>query len=143
MGEIIPGLNCNNSSQISFDDPSGKAEEFNKFFSKIGEAAFKNSQECIQNVNIGNIRTPGNPVNTLTLDQNVNDNPSSDVIFRPQPVDVNAVILIFKDLNETNVRGCDGIPSSFSILRYYNSKHLDCYGFLSKAMETSIWCPLF
>ena len=104
VGEIIPGLNCNNSNQINFEDPSGKAEEFNEYFSKIGEIAFKKSQEEIQNVNNGNIRTS---------DDNINDNLSSNFNFRPQPVDVNTVILIFKDLNETNACGSDGIPFKY------------------------------
>ena len=97
-GEMIPGLK--NKKQMSFNDPPKKAEEFNIFFASIGEAAFKQSQEGAQNN--GYHYGSGN---------NANGNlPTISHLFRPQPIDVNTVVLVFKDLNDTNAFGSDGIP---------------------------------
>ena len=79
-----------------------KVEEFNKHFATIGENTFKKSQE--------------NPIDPNFL---VNNQPSlhSNNLnkFRPQPVDINTLILIIKSLNATNSFGSDGIPLRFLI----------------------------
>ena len=96
--EMIPGIR-KNGKRVDHDEPVLKAEEFNEYFAKVGEMAFKKSQEGIQ----GSIlRTPA-----------VNNARSNIVNFRPQPVDINTVILVFKDLNDTNAFGSDGIPLNY------------------------------
>ena len=83
------------------EDSFKKAEEFNKYFAEIGEIAFNKSQEQIyQNANLTN--------NQTLLSH-------STVKFRPQPVDINSLILVIKHLKPTNSYGSDGMPYRFII----------------------------
>ena len=107
--EMIPGLR-NNNKRVEFDNPMQKAEEFNEYFASVGESAFQKSQEGLSD-NV--LRT--RPINSTHY---------SFTPFRPQPVDINTVILVFKDLNDTNAFGSDGIPFSYlrdalPVLIYY------------------------
>ena len=95
--EMIPGVK--GESKMNFEHPQQKAEEFNEYFSTIGENASKKSQEDIEN---------GLP--TQNLDASLHENVS---LFRPQPVDNDTVILTFKDLNQTNSFGSDKITLNF------------------------------
>ena len=45
--DLIPGLKNIGNSTI-YDDPQLKANEFNEYFAKVGEIAFKKSQEGYQ-----------------------------------------------------------------------------------------------
>ena len=97
---MIPGLK-NIGNRAIYDDPQLKANEFNEYFAKVGENAFKKSQEGYENA-------------TLDVNTNTADNPLEHIpLFRPQPVDVDTVILVFKDLKETKSFGSDGIPLKF------------------------------
>ena len=107
VGEMIPDLKGKSKSVI-FDDPSKKANEFNEYFSKIGEIAFQKSQEGIQE------RLQVNASVSASASNN-NSMPLLPPSFRPQPVDIDTVILVFKDLNESNAFGSDGI--SFKYLK--------------------------
>ena len=95
--EMIPGIR-NNSKRVEHDEPLLKAEEFNEYFANVGEVAFQKSREGIRNTIV---RTPVN-----------NTRPNLEK-FRPQPVDIHTVILVFKELNDTNAFGPDGIPLRF------------------------------
>ena len=92
--DMIPGLkNVNN--RLILDNPLDKANEFNEYFANVGENAFKKSQEGYQPSILNN-----NTVNE------VNDNQLNNIaLFRPQPVDINTVILVFKDLKDTKSFG--------------------------------------
>ena len=79
---MIPGFN--NNKQITFEDPITKAEDFNEYFANIGEIAFKKSQEGLQDI-------PNNDIAYFY------ENSTSHFFrFRPQPVDINTVILTLK-----------------------------------------------
>ena len=84
----------------NFEDDLKKAEEFNDFFVNMGKNAYENSQENIER---------GNDYFALhsNLDENISIN------FRPHPVDMETIILVIKDLNNTSSYGCDGIPLCF------------------------------
>ena len=82
-------------------DLSIRAEKFNKYFSEVGENAFNKSQEHISH----------NP--NLTFNHASLANCTSN--FRPQPIDINSLILIIKHLKPTNSFGSDGMPYRFII----------------------------
>ena len=98
---MLPGLKSKNKD-LTFQNPRQKAEDFNQYFAGVGEIAYKKSQEGLDN-NID--RESGNTTNPPSL-LNVPK-------FRPQPVDVNTVILTFKDLRKTNSVGSDGIQYKY------------------------------
>ena len=54
-------------------------------------------------------------------------------IFRPQPVDVNDVILIIKHLSNSNAKGSDGIPK-----RFINDSLCDIVFYITFIVNTSI-----
>ena len=99
IDEIIPNQKNKNNTH-NFTNMKEKVEEFNNFFSSVGESAFRRSQE--------ELRKEVDMVNRPHINNyNVNS------FFRPNPVDVNTVILIVKDLNATNSIGSDGIALRF------------------------------
>ena len=123
--EMFPGMR-KNSKGIDLADPLLKAEEFNEYFANVGEQAFKKSQEGMQDT---------------VLRLSVNDSQPNLPKFRPQPVDIHTVILIFKDLNDTNAFGSDGIPLRylrdalpvlFFFLHIYNNEYIHCNRYISK-----------
>ena len=112
IDKIIP--KCKKSTREIVDedhDLHSKAEDFNKYFAAVGENAYKESQEQI--------------INNPNL---INSQPSLGISatdkFRPQPIDINSLILIIKHLRPTNSYGSDGMPyrfliDSLPILLYY------------------------
>ena len=99
--DMIPGLNVKN--RLVLENPLDKANEFDEYFANVGENAFKKSQEGYEPSILDN-----DIVNV------VNNNQRNDIaLFRPQPVDVNTVILVFKDLKDTKSFGCDGIQLKY------------------------------
>lgn len=97
---IVPS-NKRSSKQIKCDNVMNKAEEFNDFFASVGKKTYEKSQENIVNDGINNCEI-------YPLNCNNNSNP-----FRPQPVDIDTVILTIKQLKDTNSFGSDGIPFHF------------------------------
>ncbi len=91
----------NSSEDYAFLDKEAKAETFNTFFANIG----KNTYELTQNSLLSNDLTCPEPF--------PHDYDNSDDIFRPEPVDVETVMLTIKSLNETRSVGCDGISLNF------------------------------
>ena len=79
-----------------------KVEEFNKHFATIGENTFRKSQESQVDSNLLLNNRPSLQSNNLNK-------------FRPQPVDINTLILTIKSLKTTNSYGSDGIPFRFLI----------------------------
>ena len=84
----------------SDDDAMNRANEFNEHFASVGKKTYERSQENIRNINmvprgqiLGNIRHQ----------------------FRPQPVDMETLILVIKRLKPTNSCGSDGISFRFFI----------------------------
>ena len=114
----------NTHQAYNFSNPCDKAEEFNKFFSNVGETTFKRSQEL-------------NSESEFVVD---GPRPDIDVstLFRPQPVDINTIILTFKDLNTTSSVGSDSIGLRF--LRYALCVTLP---FLTCIINTSIVTGVF
>ena len=122
--EIIPSQK-NTHQAHNFSNPCDKAEEFNKFFSNVGESTFKRSQEELN-----------------TESEVVVDGPRLDIdvntLFRPQPVDINTVILTFKDLNTTTSVGSDNIG-----LRFLRDALCVTLPFLTCIINTSIVTGVF
>lgn len=96
--EMMPGLKKN--EQHSFDNLSKKANDFNEYFASVGENAFQKSQEGLDT-------RPTIPPAA------VNSHHSNISYFKPQPVEVDTVILAFKNLKETNSFGSDGITLKY------------------------------
>lgn len=94
---LIPNKN-NSSKSFEFEETMEKAEEFNHFFAEVGKKAYDKTQENLNDENEAIIKT-----NTI----------NSQIKFRPEPVNVETVILTVKDLNETKACGCDGIAFRF------------------------------
>ncbi len=111
-----------NKTYIKFTDTDNKAEEFNQYFANTGRS-----------------------INEKTLDKtsplhdpdpdHVHDTTNTGY-FRPQPVDVNSVILTLKDLNNTSAVSLDGISLKYIkdalpvIAFYLFNQHVHCYRFL-------------
>ncbi len=98
--EIIPNPK-NSSEDYGFLDKEAKAEEFNTFFANIGKNTFELTQKSLLS----------NDLTYPDLDHHDYDN--SVKVFRPQPVDVETVMLTIKSLNETRSVVCDGITLNF------------------------------
>ena len=93
--EIIPNhKNC--SRGYILDDMKRKAEEFNYFFANVGKNTFELTQESLRNDGLAY------PQLSSAVSGNRN------IYFRPQPVNVETVILTIKNLKETQSVGCDG-----------------------------------
>lgn len=98
---MLPGLKSRDKN-LAFENPLQKAEDFNDYFASVGEIAYRKSQEGLDNTiepEMGNYINSQTPLNTPK--------------FRPQPVDVNTVILTFKELHKTNSFGSDAIPYKY------------------------------
>ncbi len=74
----------NNSEDYTFLDKKVKAEEFNIFFASFGKNTFELTQKSL----------PNNELTCPELSPHHCNNRNN--IFRPQPVDVNTVILTIK-----------------------------------------------
>ncbi len=88
------------SDTIFCDNAGQKAEEFNCFFVYVGKSAYEETQAELSNENYNNVA-----IN--------NTNNSRNTLFRPQPVDVNTVILAIKHLQEKQSSGSDKISLRF------------------------------
>ena len=96
---LLPDKKKNIQSN-NFDDLESKAEEFNEYFSKVGQKAFEKTQE--------NINT------RVDVMQRTSDLRSDNVnLFKPQPVTIETVILTFKQIRDTNAVGTDDITFRF------------------------------
>ena len=98
---LIPDKKCQ-IDQCNFDSIDDKAEEFNSYFSNVGKEAFNKTQASVRRINNGSIENIGIPIRNNT-----------DNLFRPQPVTVETIILIVKDLRKTNAKGIDDISLRF------------------------------
>ena len=124
--DMLPGFKNKNKNAL-FDNPIEKAEDFNKYFASVGETAFKKSQEGI---NGGQLRD----IESIMNEQTQSNIPK----FRPQPVDINTVILTFKELRKTNALGSDAIP-----YRYLKDALPVLYFYITIIINTSIITGLF
>ncbi len=90
---MIPNikLTTNNNTESELE----QAEKFNDHFVNVGKLAFERTQNEL------NIVHP----HRVSLQQNLN----YENFFRPEPVDVNTVILTIKHLKNTNSAGSDGM----------------------------------
>ena len=97
---LVPKVKSNSGGPI-YENDAEKAEEFNKFFANVGRESFEKSQENIADAS--------------GLIQTLNDNSNSNIsdLFRPQPVNVDTIILVIKHLNDTNAYGSDNISFRF------------------------------
>ena len=95
--KIVP--NKKSSPKINkFDNPDEKANEFNKFFANVGRNSYEQAQKTLCNLNLSNYQIPEVPHNCP---------------FRPEPVDVDTVILVIKHLNNTRSTGVDNISLKY------------------------------
>ena len=98
VNRLIPNKR-NNSSIVDFEDKMKKAEEFNHYFANVGKKTFEKTQENISNVEQDHLES------RIIQSRNIK--------FRPQPVPIETIILIIKNLNESRAFGCDGISLRF------------------------------
>lgn len=99
--KLIPDTKKSNTLCNDQDiDVQKKAEEFNKYFSNIGRNTFERSQVNVPNVNLSHNDQP--PPSSRIRDK-----------FRPQPTDMDTLIITIKDLKPTNSSGSDGIQYRF------------------------------
>ena len=125
--DIIPGKK--NSHNISFDDPMSKAEEFNNFFANVGKNTYESTKCNLQNINQFNSHS------AISTAYNRADNVQK---FRPQPIDVNTVILTIKHLNSTKSFGSDNIS-----LRFIKDSLFVTVFYLTHIINTSIVTGIF
>lgn len=97
--EVVPS-NKINPTNSNFEDQIYKANIFNNHFANVGRKTFEKTQEAIHGGNV------------LNLD-NANAILEDNSIFRPQPVNVETIILTIKCLKNTNSVGSDGVPLKF------------------------------
>ena len=98
--EMVPSQKNTHNNPYNFENKIDKAEEFNNFFSKVGENTYKRSQEQLD-------------IASESVIQHLLPNSEVNVPFRPNPVDIDTIILTVKHLNETNSVGSDGISLMF------------------------------
>ena len=123
--EIIPNPK-NSTEEYIFTDKEAKAEEFNTFFANIGKNTFELTQKSFLS-------------NDLTCPEfSLHDYDNSVNQFRPQPVDVETVILTIKSLNETRSVGCDSIALNF----VRDSLHIIVF-YLTVIVNTSLTTGVF
>ena len=103
INKIIPvNKKASNLNDISETNVQQKANDFNSYFASVGKNTFEKSQE-----NIGDSSPLPDNQPSVLLDIRNN--------FRPQPVDINTLILVIRDLKPTNFIGSDGIAYRFLI----------------------------
>ena len=95
---LIPDSKSN-LNEGKFVDVSNKVEEFNLYFANVGREAFNKTQTSARNCD--------NLNNELIVRRNIGS------LFRPTPVSVETIILIVRDLRETNAVGIDDISLRF------------------------------
>ena len=95
--KVVPANN--KADKLNFEDNLSKAEEFNEFFSNVGKTAYEKSRMNV-------IDDDHEEDNHTNLNFNFPK-------FKPHPVDVETVILIFKDLSNSSASGCDDITIRF------------------------------
>ena len=88
------------SENRSEDELLHNANKFNEFFANVGMKSFEKSQENLDS------EFQYVPSHVSNHDR---------ITFRPEPVDLNTIILTIKELNDTNAFGSDGIPFKFII----------------------------
>ena len=124
--DLLPGLKSKGKN-VPTEDPHKMAEDFNQFFATVGENAFVKSQEGVDRDMM------------RQLDNNDIRQPLPNIpIFRPQPVDINTVILTFKELHKTNSFGSDAIP-----YKYLKDALPVLYSYITIIINTSIVTGLF
>ena len=98
--KVVHSMNSQSNSNFQTDDADAlvvKADEFNEYFANIGKRSFEKSQKNFTDSFMyeDNDRSLTNNVMTT---------------FRPQPLNIDTVILTVKQLKDTNAVGSDGIP---------------------------------
>ncbi len=72
------------TTSISRGNELEKAEEFNEYFVEVGKRTFEKTQTNLNDMNLNH--------------DNTHENENYENLFRPEPVDVNTVILTIKHL---------------------------------------------
>ncbi len=90
---MVPNKKLINNNNI--ENELEQAEKFNELFVNVGKLAFKRTQNELNIIHL----------HRVSLQQNLN----YENFFRPEPVDVNTVILTIKHLKNTNSAGSDGM----------------------------------
>ena len=102
--EIVPSNNSKDApNNYNFRNVKDKANEFNYYFANVGKNTYNKTRERIHSAN----------ESQHIHDGEIGERVGLRNIFKPQPVDVNTVILTIKGLNETSSVGSDGIPMKF------------------------------
>ena len=135
--EIVPDCK-NHSREYNFDDEGKKVNEFNVHFANVGRNTYDKTQATLHGENV-----PGFNDANVILD--------GISIFRPQPVDIETVILTIKSLNETRAVGSDGISLKFiKDSLYVTAFYLTCIintsiitGMFPSSWKHALVVPLF
>ncbi len=96
-----------------------KVEEFNTYFVNVGKITFEKTRSTLHGEN-----------ETAAFEPDV---PHTTYFFRPQPIDVNTVILTIKELHNTNSAGSDNIQ-----LKFIKDSVYAIASFLTYIVNTSI-----
>ena len=115
--EIVPNRKSSPNTN-NFDNVEEKASEFNKFFANVGKNTYVESQEMLSKFNLPEYHIP---------------NMHNNCQFRPEPVDVNTVILVIRNLNNTRSTGSDNIS-----LKYIKDGLLIIAFYLTCIVNTSL-----
>ena len=102
--KVTKALIPNNKTQkqsCTFENISDKVEEFIDYFSRVGKDAYDATQRSL------NDQAPPHLLYEMLGRDEVENK------FRPQPVSVETIILVVKDLKETNSVGIDDISLRF------------------------------
>ena len=136
LREIVPNSK-RKSNHDSFDNVNDMVEKFNIHFSNVGKTTYQNTQKEIHGEKVS-----APPLINL---------PVQNQYFRPQPVDINTIILTVKDLKETTSVGSDNIPLKFvKDALYVIAVYLTCIvntsivtGVFPNAWKHAIIVPIF
>ncbi len=115
--DMIPNKKLTSSNNI--ESELEQAEKFNDLFVNVGKLAFERTQNELSIVHR----------HRVSLQQNLN----YENFFRPEPVDVNTVILTIKHLKNTNSSGSDGMT-----LRYLQDALPVLITYITIIINTSI-----
>ncbi len=116
---IVPNKKSTNNNNLERENELERAEEFNDLFAGVGKHTFEKTQNDLNDMNLNHDNTQGNETY-----QN---------LFRPEPVDVNAVILTMKHLKNTNSTGSHGIA-----IRYIHDRLPVVINYITTIINTSI-----
>ena len=148
--EIIPSKQ-KDKQDCCFVNIEKRAEDFNEFFSSVGENVFRETQQYCEREELNVNRREGGEGQPLP-----NAEPNDPVFvprrrFRPQPVNCDQIVLTVNDMKNKQSHGNDGITTRFlkdslSVLTFYITIIVNTSivtGKIPKKWKHAIVCPLY